>query len=166
MPRQTLTETAATDVETSELPRWDLSALFPGLESPEFGDGFDRLLSGIEGLARLFAEVGISATSTSQSETAPVADFERVLNALNDVSQQLESMGSYLYGCISTDSRNEPAQARFNQFQERAVVLDKLQTRFTAWVGTLAIEELVERSTLAAEHNYPLRQLHVAARHL
>ena len=166
MPRHTLTETATTAIETNELPRWDLSALFPGLESPEFAEGFDRLLSGIEELGHLFEEVGITAMSTSRSQTAPLAEFERVLNLLNDVSQQLDSMGSYLYGCISTDSRNELAQARFSQFQERAVALDKLQTRFTAWVGTLPIEELVERSAVAAEHDYPLRQLHVAARHL
>ena len=166
MPRQTLTDTATTAVETNELPRWDLSALFPGLDSPEFAEGFDRLLSGIDHLVHLFDEVGITAASTRRSETAPVADFERVLNALNDVSQRLESMGSYLYGCISTDSRNELAQARFSQFQERAVALDKLQTRFTAWVGTLPIEELIERSTIGAEHAFPLRQLHAAARHL
>jgi pepF/M3 family oligoendopeptidase len=166
MPRQSLTDTAPTAVESNELPRWDLSALFPGLESPEFAEGFDRLLSGIDHLIHLFDEVGITAKSTRRSETAPLADFERVLNALNDVSEKLESMGSYLYGCISTDSRNELAQARFSQFQERAVALDKLQTRFTAWVGALPIEELTERSTLAAEHDFPLRQLHVAARHL
>src|SRR5215216_457372 len=126
MPRKTLTDTA-TAVETNQLPRWDLSALFPSLESPEFAEGFDRLLSGIDHLIHLFEEVGISATSTNQSEPAPVGDFERVLNALNDISQLLESMGSYLYGCISTDSRNELAQARYSQFQERAVALDKLQ---------------------------------------
>src|SRR5215217_5175203 len=165
MPRKTLTDTA-TAVETNQLPRWDLSALFPGLDSPEFAEGFDRLLSGIDHLAQLFEDVGISAASTSPSETVPLADFERVLNALNDVSQQLESMGSYLFGCISTDSRDELAQARFSQFQDRAVALDKLQTRFTAWVGILPIEELVKRSTLAADHAFPLRQLHVAARHL
>src|SRR5215211_341223 len=165
MPRKTLTDTA-TAVETNQLPRWDLSALFPGLDSPEFAEGFDRLLSGIDHLAQLFEVVGICAASTSSSETVPLADFERVLNALNDVAQRLESMGAYLYGCISTDSRNELAQARFSQFQERAVALDKLQTRFTAWVGTLPAEELIERSTLAADHAFPLRQLHVAARHL
>jgi oligoendopeptidase F len=166
MPRQSRTATAATAVETNQLPRWDLSALFPGLDSPEFAAGFDRILSGIDRLAHLFDEVGITATATSRAQTAPVADFERVLSALNDVSLQLESMGSYLYGCISTDSRNEKAQARFSQFQERAVALDKLQTRFTAWVGTLPVDELIERSTLAAQHDFPLRQLHVAARHL
>jgi pepF/M3 family oligoendopeptidase len=166
MPENTLTDTTPIDVETGELPRWDLSALFPGIDSPEFAEGFDRLLSGIDRLAQLFDDVGITATSTNRSEPAPLADFERVLNALNDVSQQLDSMGSYLYGCISTDSRNELAQARFSQFQERAVALDKLQTRFTAWVGLQPIEELIERSTVAGEHDYPLRQLHVAARHL
>lgn len=165
MPRKTLTDTAPV-VETDELPRWDLSALFPGLDSPEFAEGFDRLLSGIEDLVELFDEVGVCAASASRSEAVPLVDFERVLNALNDVSQRLESMGSYLYGCISTDSRNELAQARFSQFQERAVALDKLQTRFTAWVGTLPIEELVERSAVGAEHDFPLRQLHAAARHL
>jgi oligoendopeptidase F len=166
MRRKTLTDTAPISVETNELPRWDLSALFPSLDSPEFAEGFDRLLSGIDQLTHLFEEVEITATSTTRSGTAPVTDFERVLNALNDVSQQLESMRSYLYGCISTDSRNELAQARFSQLQERAVALDKLQTRFTAWVGTLPIEEFAERSTLAAEHEFPLRQLNVAARHL
>src|SRR5918998_1927402 len=165
MPRKTLTDTAPV-VETDPLPCWDLSALFPGLDSPKFTEGFDRLLSGIEDLVKLFDEVGVSAARASRSEAVPLADFERVLNALNDVAQQLDSMGSYLYGCISTDSRNELAQARFSQFQERAVALDKLQTRFTAWVGTLPIEELVERSALGAEHDFPLRQLHTAARHL
>jgi oligoendopeptidase F len=82
------------------------------------------------------------------------------------VSLQFDSMGSYLFGCISTDSRNDLAQAQFSQFQERAVDLDKLQTRFTAWVGTLPIGEIVEQSTLAAEHDFPLHQMHVAARHL
>ena len=165
MPRKALTDTA-TAVEMGELPRWDLSALFPGLDSPEFSEGFDRLLSGIDELVNLFDEVGVSAASASRSETVPLADFERVLNALNDVTQRLESMGSYLYGCVSTDSRNDAAQARFSQFQERAVAVDKLQTRFTAWVGTLPIEELIEQSTLAGEHEFPLRQLHAASRHL
>ena len=165
MPEKTLTDTA-TAVETSELPRWDLSALFPGLESTEFAEGFDRLVSGIDDLVNLFDEIGVSSAAAGHSQTAPVVAFERVLNALNDVVQRLDSMGSYLYGCISTDSRNEAAQARFSQFQERAVALDKLQTRFTAWMGTLPIEEVVEHSAVGAEHAFPLRQLSLAARHL
>src|SRR5215210_2437736 len=141
MARKALTDTASA-IETNELPRWDLSALFPGLDSPEFAEGFDRLVSGIDDLVNLFDEVGVSSALRNRSDTAPSVDLERVLNALNDVVQRLDSMGSYLYGCISTDSRNEAAQARFSQFKERAVALDKLETRFTAWMGTLPIEEI------------------------
>jgi pepF/M3 family oligoendopeptidase len=155
-----------TAVETDELPRWDLSALFPGLDSPEFAEGFDLLVSGIDDLVNLFDEIGVSSASARSSEIVPLNDFERVLNALNDVTQRLDSMGSYLYGSISTESRNEVAQVRFSQFQERAVALDKLQTRFTAWLGTQPIEELVERSTIGAKHAFPLRRLHAAAQHL
>ena len=43
-----------------------------------------------------------------------------------------------------------------SQFQERAVALDKLQTRFTAWMGTLPIEELVERSTIGSGARIPV----------
>ncbi len=158
--------TAPNSSGTHELPRWDLSALFPSLDSPEFAAGFDRLLDEISVLADLFDDLGITATFQAGSGAAPVAEFEKALRALNDVEQRLESMQAYLYGCISTDSRNELAQARFSQLQERGVALSKLQTRFTAWVGTLSLDELVMQSPLAAEHDFPLRQLQVAAQHL
>ena len=158
--------TAPSSDETSELPQWDLSVLFPSLDSPEFAAGFDRLLAEISALADLFGDLGITAASPTTSGAAPVAEFENALRALNDVEQRLESMQSYLYGCVSTDSRNELAQARFSQLQERGVTLSKLQTRFTAWVGTLSLDELVNQSQLAVEHEFPLRQLQVAARHL
>ena len=95
-----------------------------------------------------------------------MADFERVLNALNDVSQQLESMGSYLYGCISTDSRNElakPDSANCRSALSRSTSCRHASPR--GW-ELCPLKELSERSTLPAEHEFPLRQLHVAARHL
>ena len=62
MSKKGLTDRAAPAVEINELPRWDLSALFPGLDSPEFAEGFDHLLSGIDHLTQLFDDVGITAT--------------------------------------------------------------------------------------------------------
>ncbi|MCC2628589.1 MAG: hypothetical protein K0S14_2239, partial [Thermomicrobiales bacterium] len=70
MARKTLTVQAPIAVATDDLPRWDLSALFPGLDSPEFTEGFDRLLSGIDQLTRLFDELGITSTPTRRAETA------------------------------------------------------------------------------------------------
>src|SRR5215210_1085335 len=110
MARKALTDTASA-IEINELPRWDLSALFPGLDSPEFAAGFDRLLDEIGALSRLFDDLGITAATPSPFRTTHVADFENALVALNDIEERFESMQSYLYGSVSTDSRNELAQA-------------------------------------------------------
>ena len=103
--------------QTDELPRWDLSALFPGLDSPEFAAGFDRLLEEIDALGALFDDIGVRGASATGSSANFVANFEKASTALNDVEQRLSSMQSYLYGCVSTDSRNQLAQARFSQLQ-------------------------------------------------
>ena len=67
---------------------------------------------------------------------------------------------------MTADTRNELAQARFSQLQERSVALNKLQTRFNAWVGRLPIDEVIARSMLATAHAYPLRQMSISARYL
>ena len=158
-----LTEPVA---ETTELPRWDLTVLYPGLDTPEFSAGFDSLIGDIERLGEDFDRLAIGASEAQPLDAALLATFDLCLSRLNEVENRLESTESYLYGLVTTDSRDDPAQARFSQLQERAVVLSKLRTRFTAWVGALPISELIARSPLAATHAYPLRQLHQAARHL
>jgi pepF/M3 family oligoendopeptidase len=152
--------------ENRQLPRWDLTALYPALHSPEFAAGFVRLLSDFDLLAALFAELGVRGDHAATLDDGLVAAFERALSSLNSVEQQLHSTYAYVYGHVSTDSRNELAQARLSELQERSVTLSKLQTRFCAWVGDLPIEELIRLSPLAAAHAFPLRQLHQAARYL
>jgi pepF/M3 family oligoendopeptidase len=166
MRDQSSTSVAAPAPESTLLPRWDLTPLFPSLASPEFETSFATLLRDIDALAGLFEQLGVGGGSPRALDDALIADFSRALNALNDVEARLDSISSYLYGHITTDSRDDLAQARYSQLQERMVGLTKLQTRFCAWVGTLAIEELIRRSPLAADHAFPLRQLHRAARYL
>ena len=160
------TTLAESTTETTELPRWDLAALYPGLDSPEFVAGFGNLLADIELLGQQFQQLGIRAGEASPLDDQLVTTFERALSRLNEVESSMESIESYLYGHVTTDSRDEQAQARFSQLQESAVALSKLKMRFTAWVGALPITEMISRSPLAAAHAYPLRQLHQAARHL
>ena len=80
MRRNTLTDTAPTTVETNELPRWDLSALFPSLDSPEFAEGFDRLPGGIE-LPLTPLRGSRNHGDVNDPLRNACADFERVLNA-------------------------------------------------------------------------------------
>jgi oligoendopeptidase F len=150
----------------TELPRWDLTALFPGLDTPEFARGFDRLMGDFETLQRLFDDAGIGSEGEASDDDSLARRFEEALTALNEVAERSHSMASYLYGQVTADSRNELAQARFSELQTREVALEKLETRFMAWVGTLPVERLIETLPIAGAHAYPLRQLHEAAGHL
>jgi pepF/M3 family oligoendopeptidase len=153
-------------LERRDLPRWDLTALFPGLESPEFDAAFARLLEDIERLGNRFGAADAGAGPRVRLSDTLVAEFDGVLSAMNDVELRIDSMTAYLYGFVTTDSRNELAQARFSALRERMVTFSKLQTRFTAWVGALPLDELIVASPLAAAHSFPLQRLQTAAGHL
>ncbi len=46
------------------------------------------------------------------------------------------------------------------------VEVDKLSKRFTAWIGSLDVDALVERSSLAKDHEFFVRRAAESARHL
>ncbi|MCC7025112.1 MAG: hypothetical protein IT338_19930, partial [Thermomicrobiales bacterium] len=152
--------------EGADLPRWDLSVLFPGLESPEFDAAFTRLVEDVGRLRDQFDAAGVGAGARIAFSEALVSEFDAVLAALNDLECRLDSMFAYLYGFVTTDSRNELAQARYSALRERMVAFSKLQTRFTAWVGALPLDALIAASSCAAEHAFPLQRLQIAAAHL
>ena len=151
--------------ESPELPRWDLTAAFPGLGSPEFESGFGALGSRLDDLERLFdAEgVGVEIEDAGQPEVEAV---ERVINELNATLELFETMGSYLYGHVTVNSRDDVAQARSSELAILKVRLNTLRTRFTSWVGTLDVEALIASSAVAAAHAFPLRKTKRAAMHL
>jgi pepF/M3 family oligoendopeptidase len=151
---------------SADLPRWDLSRLYPRLDSPEFERGFTSLLGSIEELEGDFDTLDVGWGPPLSIDEELVRGFEHVLLALNAVNAHRESITAYLYGHVSTDSRDELAQARYSELRQRGVALEKLDTRFTAWVGRFPIDELITRSTAASAHDFPLRRLHEAASHL
>jgi pepF/M3 family oligoendopeptidase len=151
--------------ESPELPRWDLTAAFPGLESPEFGVGFRELGSRLDDLERLFdAEgVGVEVEEIGQPDVEVV---ERVINELNATLERFITMDAYLYGHVSTNSRDDLAQARASELDMLKIRLNQLRTRFTSWVGTLDVESLITASVVAAAHAFPLRKTKRLAMHL
>jgi oligoendopeptidase F len=151
---------------TADLPRWDMSVVYPGLESPEFAAGFAALLDRIAGLERTFDREGVGAGPVPDLSDDLVARFERVLTEMNETLDAFETMNAYLYAFVSTDSRDEAAQSRMSTLQIAGVRINKLTTRLTAWVGGLDVDALVAHSELAQEHAFPLRKAKIAARHL
>ena len=58
------------------LPHWDLSAVFPGLESEEFERGFGSAAAGIDHLVELFGQHQISRCDQAPLDEATVSDIK------------------------------------------------------------------------------------------
>jgi pepF/M3 family oligoendopeptidase len=72
---------------------------------------------------------------------------------------------TFCYAHVATDAGNTLAQARWSECQHLAGRLAILQTRYSAWIATLDLNALIDRSPIAAAHAGPLRIMAESARH-
>lgn len=150
----------------SALPHWDMSSVFPSLESPEFADAAQGFARSIDQLTAQFDGDGIALREAVPLDDATLASFERAIAGLNGVLDEQRTLGAYIAAFVSTNSRDTLAQARQSELQAQSVRLAQLGTRFTAWIGSLDVEALIARSAAAEAHAFMLRRAKIAATHL
>ncbi len=148
------------------LPHWDMTVIYPGLNSPEFDQGFAHFVQQIADLVRLFDSHNIQASSTSSVTAEVLQTFETVTTSYNAALEEATTLGAYLSCFVTTDTRDTLAQARNSEFQQHAARLSLLQTRYAAWIGSLDVDELCQRSGLAREHAYMLQKARELSAHL
>src|SRR5688572_225138 len=159
-----------TNAVGARLPHWDFSRVFPGLESAEFDGAFQAIITQVAELRELYdrhdvrkreAAGGLGERLTAETAAA----VEEIIGRTNELGDRLRTVYAYLHSFVATNSRNDLAQAKVSELQGHAVELRKLSTRFDAWIGSLDVEALIGRSTVAEEHAFPLRKAATAARH-
>ncbi|GAB4113959.1 MAG: M3 family oligoendopeptidase [Roseiflexaceae bacterium] len=148
------------------LPHWDLSDVFPSLESPAFVTEFSTALDQIGTLAIRFDQLGIGLRDPAPFSDADRAAFDEITTSMGAIRERLTALRAYIYSFVSTDSRNQIAQARMSELNQRGVVLEQLSTRLTAWIGRLDVESLIDASPLAADYAHLLRRTMLEAQHL
>src|SRR5436190_4204700 len=151
---------------TQTLPHWDMTVVYPSLQSREFEQGFRSVVEAINDLSKLF-----DARQVGRREPAPLDDktvqaFEDVIGRYNAVLEEVRTLGSYIQSFVTTNSRDDLAQAKMSELQQHTVKLSQLGTRFTAWIGSLDVEGLIERSQAASDHAFTLRQAKLRSEHL
>lgn len=148
------------------LPHWDTTAFYPGLESPEFEHDVRAAIQDLTELAELFDrhEIGRKESLTVDQDTVEV--FETVFQRYSGLVERFITLGAYIHAFVATDSRDDVAQAKRSEMQQHSVRLSQLSTRFTAWIGSLDVEVLIEGSSIARQHAFLLRKTKVEASHL
>ncbi|HEX9134554.1 MAG TPA: M3 family oligoendopeptidase, partial [Ktedonobacteraceae bacterium] len=149
------------------LPHWDMTPIYPSMDSKEFAEGFTSVVRDINDLAALFDAHQIMKQRTAAAlNHETIQAFEAVIERYNAVLEATKTLGVYIECFVTTNSHDTLAQAKLSELQQTTMILTQLGTRFTAWIGSLDVEALIERSPVAREHAFMLRKAKIRAAHL
>ena len=150
---------------TQQLPHWDVTDVFPSIGSREYAAAKEELGADLTRLTALYDEHDVRAGDDKKADDATVVAFDRVLDETNAVMERVRVLSGYLSSHTSTDARDDLAQGELSQLQAELSQLARLRSRFDAWVASVGADELVARSTSAADHAYPLERSTQRASH-
>lgn len=147
-------------------PRWDLSNVFPGLDSPEFLKATEQ---------REFMLTEMETLITSVETLDATSDAQQVAGQINHLLTEIQkllllenTLGAYLHSFVSTDSFNKDAMRKMSEFEKVSVRSDKIETRLRAWVGKIAslLPQVTAVPGPAREHAFWLKEVAEQSRYL
>ncbi len=151
---------------TTKVPHWDMTPFFPALDSPELDTAITAVVTSLQDMTALMDKYGVGERDSAPLDEATVSAFDEIITRFNSLLEERLTVAAYIQSFVATDSRDDLAQARWSEMQQNGLQLSKLNTRFVAWIGSLDIDALIERSKLASEHAFMLRKTKIEATHL
>jgi hypothetical protein len=85
------------------LPHWDMTVVYPSLDSAELATGFDAAVQAIADLERLFDQHDIAQRVTAPLDDATVVAVEQVIERYNVVLKEVHTLVAYIRSFVSTD---------------------------------------------------------------
>ena len=144
---------------TISASRWDMTNVYPSLESKEFKTAIKKYKSLLDEM-----EVFFKKASKADSKTEPkklgklLGESVDRFNALFELSS---TIGAFIYSYVTTDSRNKDAMRALSEFEQMSVQASILNTKFQAWVGKLgkaAVKKAAKTNISAKAHEFTLNE--------
>lgn len=148
------------------LPRWDLSVVFPSIESEEFNLALKKLVENIQDLNETYDRLDVRGGESLDLTDEVVSAFEDVTNKGNGLGEDVRTIGSFVGGIVSQNSRDDAAQSKYSELHIQTIPLQKLSKRYNAWIARLDVDKLIEKSDVAKAHEFAVRKAARAAEHL
>ncbi len=144
---------------TISAPRWDLSNVYPSLESKEFKDAVDDYKKQVASLEKFFkSKLSKTDSKTKAKELAPLVG--KAIDQINKIQTLSATIVPFIYSYVTTDSRDKVAMKALSEFEQASLPMDKLMTQFKAWLGKIApkLDKVVAHNESAAAHAFLLRE--------
>ncbi|MEJ5224237.1 MAG: M3 family oligoendopeptidase [Anaerolineales bacterium] len=151
---------------TTPIPRWDLSNVYPSLESPEFEAAIADAKAQIESMQDYAARAAKLDASAPKAELAAMVG--EGVDRFNKLWELIGTLWPYISAFVTTNSRDTLAMKKFSEFQQMMVPAQTLGTQFQAWVGTLApvLDEIIPLNESAKAHAFNLKEMAQQAKYL
>lgn len=137
--------------------RWDLTNVYPSLDSKQFTTAIKNYKSMLDELEAFFKKAGKADSQTDPKKLGKI--LGDAVDRFNTLLELSNTLGAYIYSFISTDSRNKEAMRVLSEYEQMSVKLNVLNTRFTAWAGKLgkpAIKKAATTNASAKAHEFAL----------
>jgi len=123
------------------VPHWDLTNVYPGLDSVEFKQAVDQLQAKLDDLDGYLSAQQITRSavvSIGPTELAQV--IAGYLDRMNAAMRLNGTLQSYLHSFVSTDSYNTVARRLMSELETLAVRLERADVLFRGWIGVAAAD--------------------------
>ena len=150
-----------TGKNTGTLPRWDLSNVYPSLDSPEFTAAFAELEQRTEELQGFLQQTGVDGPEGVRKGDFTFLEItDGYLERANAILKLYSTLRAYIWSFVSTDSLNTAARKLLSQLEQSWVPLQNADTSFTAWLGRHAdqLPEALEMPGPSQEHTFYLQE--------
>jgi pepF/M3 family oligoendopeptidase len=132
---------------TDVLPHWDLSNVYPGLDSPEFVTSFQEAVGLIDALEAYLDRNQINRDSdhSSQDLSTLSSHLSALIEMLNSSFKLVHTLNNYVYCYITTDSYNSLAAQQYSKIQAQLVRLLQTEKVIAGWLGSLGarLDEII-----------------------
>ncbi|HEY9153073.1 MAG TPA: M3 family oligoendopeptidase [Anaerolineales bacterium] len=144
---------------TTSAPRWDVSNIYPSLESKEFKAAVEDYKKQVAALEKFFKnKLSKTGANSKAKELAPLVG--QAIDRINKIQTLASTIVPYIYAFVTTDSRDKTANRVMSEFEQASLPMRKLSVQFEAWVGKIApkLDKVVKANKSAAAHEFMLRE--------
>jgi pepF/M3 family oligoendopeptidase len=144
---------------TVPAPRWDLSNVYPSLESNEFKNAIEDYKKQVAALERFFRnKLSKTDARTKTKDLASLAG--KAIDQINRIQTLSETIVPFIDSYVTTNSRDTVAKKILSEFEQASLPMSQLMTQFTAWLGKIVpkLDKVVASDRTAAAHAFMLRE--------
>lgn len=141
-------------------PRWDLSNVYPGLNSPALAQDIQWVKDATQSLLKLYQEELVKIDPSDSKEAINEA-FSTMVDRMNLLLEKAITIRVYISSFISTDSYNTEAMRMGSQFDQVMVGMQKVNILLEAWTGKFkdVLPDVLDMGGSAGAHAFPLQEI-------